>query len=95
MILKGSTFLDIMPCSPFKVNRRFEGTCRLPTFKLVSWLTYTSTLKMEETRCSETSVDFQRTARRYISEDIILHNHRCENLKFYTIILNWMDVTVE
>jgi hypothetical protein len=29
---------------------------------------------------SETSVDFQRTTRHYISEDSTLHNHRCENL---------------
>jgi hypothetical protein len=39
---------------------------------------------MEAICCSETSVDFQRTTRRYIPEDITLHNHRCENLKFYT-----------
>jgi hypothetical protein len=31
----------------------------------------------------ETSVDFQRTTRRYIPEDRTLHNHRCENLKSY------------
>jgi hypothetical protein len=30
---------------------------------------------------SETSVDTQRTTRRYISEDSILHIHSCENLK--------------
>jgi hypothetical protein len=28
-------------------------------------------------------VDFQRTIRRYIPEDSILLNHRCENLKSY------------
>jgi hypothetical protein len=32
---------------------------------------------------SETSVDFQRAARRYIPEDSTLYNHRCENLKSY------------
>jgi hypothetical protein len=32
---------------------------------------------------SETSVDIQRTTRRYIPEDGTLHNHRCENLKSY------------
>jgi hypothetical protein len=32
---------------------------------------------------SEMSVDFVRTTRRYITEDRVLHNHRCENLKFY------------
>jgi hypothetical protein len=27
--LKSSIFWDVTPCSPFKVNRRFGGTCRL------------------------------------------------------------------
>jgi hypothetical protein len=40
---------------------------------------------MEATCYSETSVDFQRFTRRYIPEDITLHNHRCENLKSYTV----------
>jgi hypothetical protein len=39
---------------------------------------------MEAICSSETSVDFQRTTRRYIPEDSTLHNHRCENLKSYT-----------
>jgi hypothetical protein len=42
-----------------------------------------STLKMEAICSSETSVDTQRTTRRYIPEDGTLHNHRCENLKSY------------
>jgi hypothetical protein len=29
---------------------------------------------------SEMAVYFQRTTRRYIPEDISLHNHRCQNL---------------
>jgi hypothetical protein len=45
-----------------------------------------STLKMEVTCSSETSVDTQRTTRRYIPEDGTLHNHRCENLKSYIIL---------
>jgi hypothetical protein len=37
-----------------------------------------------EAICSyETSVDIQRTTRRYIPEDGTLYNHRCENLKSY------------
>jgi hypothetical protein len=35
---------------------------------------------MEAISFSETSVDLQRITRRYILEDITLHNHRCENL---------------
>jgi hypothetical protein len=38
---------------------------------------------MEVIFSSETSVDSQRTTRRYITEDGTIHNHRCENLKSY------------
>jgi hypothetical protein len=40
-------------------------------------------LKMKAICFSETSVYFQRTTWRYIPED----NHRCENLKFYVVII--------
>jgi hypothetical protein len=59
-----------------------------PAFTLVSCLAYSSTLKIEATCSSETSVYFQRTTRRYITEDRILHKHRCENVQSYTVILN-------
>jgi hypothetical protein len=36
---------------------------------------------------SETSVDTQRTTRHHIPEDDTLHNHRCENLKSYKVLL--------
>jgi hypothetical protein len=37
-----------------------------------------------EAICSfQMSVEFQRTTRRYIPEDVILHNRFCENLKSY------------
>jgi hypothetical protein len=49
----------------------------------VSGLDYSSILKIEETCSSETSVNLQRTMRRYIPEDINPHNHRSENLKSY------------
>jgi hypothetical protein len=29
VVMKGSVLWDITPCTPLKVNRRFEGTCRL------------------------------------------------------------------
>jgi hypothetical protein len=38
-------------------------------------------LKIEAIYCSETSVDFHWTTRRYIPEDRTLHNHLCKNLK--------------
>jgi hypothetical protein len=50
---------------------------------LVSCSAYTFTLNMEAIFYSETLVDFQPTARRYIPEDGNLHNHRCENLNSY------------
>jgi hypothetical protein len=52
-----------------------------------SRLAYFSTLKTVVTCSSETSVDFQRTTRRYISEDSTIHNHRCENLKI--LLSDW------
>jgi hypothetical protein len=60
-----------------KQRESLFATC----FTLVSCLSYSSTLKMEVTCSSETSVDFRRTTRRYIPEDRALHNHRCENFK--------------
>jgi hypothetical protein len=51
-----------------------------PTFILVSCLAYHSTLKIEETCSSETSVDFQQTTRRHIPDDRPLHSHGCENI---------------
>jgi hypothetical protein len=57
--------------------------CLPHAFTLVSFLPYSSTLKMEETCSSETLVDFQRATHRYIPEDRTLHNRRLENLKSY------------
>jgi hypothetical protein len=42
---------------------------------------------MEAVYSSETSVGTQRTTRRYIPEDGPLHNHRCENLKFFLVFV--------
>jgi hypothetical protein len=47
---------------------------------------------MEAICCSETSVETQRTTRRYIPEDGTLHNHRCENLKSYNEVKFWEHV---
>jgi hypothetical protein len=40
---------------------------------------------MEAICSSETLDDTHRTTRRHIPEDDTLHNHRCENLKSYSI----------
>jgi hypothetical protein len=71
VVKKSSTFWDITPYSPLKVNWRFEGTCPLATcFVLVSYLAYSLTLRREAKCFSETGVDFQRTTQRYIPENI-------------------------
>jgi hypothetical protein len=45
-------------------------------FRPVSFLAYSSTMKIEATCCSETSGYFQRTTRRYIPEDRSLYESR-------------------
>jgi hypothetical protein len=50
-------------------------------------LKFSSTLRMEAICSSETSAEYQRTTRHYISEDRTLHNHRCENLRFHWLTL--------
>jgi hypothetical protein len=74
-------FWNITPCSPLKVNRRFEGISRLHAallatyFMPASCLAHYSILKTEATCYSETSVDFRRTIRSYIPENRAL---RCQ-----------------
>jgi hypothetical protein len=50
---------DIMLCSPFEAIRRFAGIAEFSTCSmLISFLAYTSNLKMEGICSSETSVVF-------------------------------------
>jgi hypothetical protein len=46
-----------------------------------------STLKIEAIRSSETS-GYTRSTRGHIPEDGLLHSHRRENLKSYTVLKN-------
>jgi hypothetical protein len=46
-----------------------------PAFALVSYLVYSSALKIEATCFFQMSVDFERTARRYIPEYRTLYKH--------------------
>jgi hypothetical protein len=80
--LKSSVFWDIIPCSQFNVNRRFEGTCRSACWFL-AWL-------IPRPRRWRRHVPTKRRLifnGRYISEYRSLHNHRCENLKSYMLHL--------
>jgi hypothetical protein len=88
-LLKSTIFWDITPCSPFSVNRRFGGPYRRQRrgrknkLSKKPGLKQVVSLKMEAICSSETSVDTQRTTRRYIPENGDLHNHRCDNFKSY------------
>jgi hypothetical protein len=50
---------------------------------------------MEAIYSSETSVDFQQTTRRYIPQDSTVHNHRCENLKPYIMLSNFVKTHIK
>jgi hypothetical protein len=104
LVMNSSIFWDIVP---FKVKRRFAGTCRLRVqgwslsqtinrhdagskqrLMPVSCLAYSSTLKMKATWSSETSVDFQRTTRRYIPEDRTLQEVHLLPVCMYVLLLH-------
>jgi hypothetical protein len=84
VVMKNFIFWDITPCSRLKVKPTFQRnqgeSCWQgefsfpPSFTLVSCWAYSSTLKMEATCSSETSVGFQRTTRHYFPEDSTLHS---------------------
>jgi hypothetical protein len=96
--LKNSVFLDITPCSPLKVNRRFGGIYRLHPaefafpFTLVYLSTYSFIRKLKAICSSEASICLQRATRSYIPENSTLRNHRCENLKSYINFLS-LDIS--
>jgi hypothetical protein len=65
VVTKNSISWDITPRSPLKVDRHFGGRCLLCLLP-ASCLAYSSNLKMDVTCSPETSVNFQRSTRRYI-----------------------------
>jgi hypothetical protein len=93
--MKSNIFWDITPFNPFKINRHFEGTCRLHlqgrrVIQARNFITKQETsviagfllgLFLDATCSSETSVYFQQGTRRYILEDRTLQNRCCESLK--------------
>jgi hypothetical protein len=62
--------------------------CLPPSFILVSCSAYSSTLMMEAIRFSETSVDFQRNRRRYITEDSTLQNYSVHNAVYINLVFS-------
>jgi hypothetical protein len=67
------------PFSESKTNKS-KGATRKQNIPVSACLVYSPIFKMEAKYFSETSVDFQRTARYYIKECRIVPSHRCENL---------------
>jgi hypothetical protein len=70
------------------MSTTFSGSNSKPSKKpkicfygLVSCLAYSFHLKMDAIYSSKTSADFQRTIQRHTSEDRILQNCFCENLR--------------
>jgi hypothetical protein len=79
---RSSIFWGITTCKPLRVNLP-------PTFTLVSWSIYPSTLKVEAIYYSETSVDFQRATRRCISQKTELWVFVPVSLKFLPSRVQW------
>jgi hypothetical protein len=69
--IQSSVFLDAM-----------QTACCL----MVSCLPSSSKLNMEATRVSKTSVDFEWTLWHYVTGEMNLYEHHCENLKSFTAI---------
>jgi hypothetical protein len=63
----------------YRLHPNVLTTC----FMLVSRMVYFLTMKTEAAYSSERSVDFWRSTRRHVPEDIVPRRHRWENLKFY------------
>jgi hypothetical protein len=75
---------NMLPPSSYYIKRRTDPIILLATCFLAGLflaLFFGPELKIKAVSSSETSVDVQRTTRRYIPGHRTLHNHRCENLK--------------
>jgi hypothetical protein len=79
MVMNSSIFWDITSCIPLKVNRRFEGICRL----YLQGRRISQARNQGEVRWKAEPVNFQRTTRRYIPEDRTLPSKNT----FYTVQL--------
>jgi hypothetical protein len=61
VVMNIAILYDILLCSLVKINHLLGGTFSSACFRLIYCLAYTSALKLEESRSSETSFDFDRT----------------------------------
>jgi hypothetical protein len=96
--MKSSTFWDIMPYTPPKIDEHFIWTFHLHLIveELAKWETsmtlavswaYFLILKMEAIHYSETSVNFHLTTRYYIPEDgIVKYMNRFRSIIIPTIL---------
>jgi hypothetical protein len=75
-----------------KISKARNQLCLPPDFTLVYCLAYSSAMKKEAICTSKTTVDIQRTTRRYIPEDSTLHNQLCENIKAYVKIYSCLKI---
>jgi hypothetical protein len=76
---------DSYPLFPIYTQVFPRVSILIATCLLAGLLNYSSTLKMEALRSSETSGTTQLTTRRHIPEEDTLQNHCYENLKSYNI----------
>jgi hypothetical protein len=81
VVIKSSSFWDITPCSPLKVNRHFGGTCRLH-------------LQGGRIRQARNQRDFQRTTLGFIPEESTLRdgrifmNDECPLCVYFVLVLS-------
>jgi hypothetical protein len=87
VVMKISIFWDITPCTPLKVNRRFGGTnCLHLQGRRINQVRNPREAGSKKSNLYLENLSFYmklRTTRSYTPEDGTLHNHRCENFKFF------------
>jgi hypothetical protein len=86
---KSTTILDITPCSPFKVNRRFGGTYCFHLEVLSCWHLVRIIRQLRWRR----HIPPKRLLIFNGLHGVISHKHRCDNLKSYELAFVCYRVT--